>query len=61
MLDVQKLLEIAPDTKFHIAYRESDDKTSLTRISARLIIELTPSPLVPPQGLPPVDLGNLDR
>jgi hypothetical protein len=52
------LLEIAPNTKFQITYRESDDKTSLTCISARLVIELTPDQPALPQGLPSVDLGN---
>lgn len=61
MLDVEKLLEIAPNAKFEFSYRENDEKTSLTRTSARIVIELTPAPPVLPQGSPPVDRGNPDR
>jgi len=61
MIDLEKLAEIAPNARFEVTYLENDDKTALTRTSARIIIDLTLAPSAMPQGLPPVGQGNLDR
>jgi hypothetical protein len=61
MIDIERFLQIVPNARFEATYLENEDKSALTRISARLVIDLTPAPTVMPQGSPSADLGNPDR